>query len=140
MQLNISHVRYTYPGAAETAVNDVTVVFREGWTGLVGNNGCGKTTLALIAAGILTPDAGKMCIRDRTWASPLGRHGHLRPLRQGAPEYPIIYMEGPGGPRKGRAHAINGTGVPCKRKNAAGATPRQDCRIIGGLLDTPRDR
>lgn len=78
MQLNISHVRYTYPGAAETAVNDVTVVFREGWTGLVGNNGCGKTTLALIAAGILTPDTGTVlpalssayCPQDSTVVPP----------------------------------------------------------------------
>lgn len=58
MQLNLTHLTYTYPGATAPALEDVTVTLRLGWTGLVGDNGCGKTTLALIACGKLRPDAG----------------------------------------------------------------------------------
>lgn len=58
MQLNLSHVGYTYPGAAVPAISNITATFPSGWTGLIGDNGCGKTTLALVAAGVLTPDVG----------------------------------------------------------------------------------
>ena len=63
MQLNISHVSYTYPGAVRPAIADVSAVFAQGWTGVIGNNGCGKTTLARVAAGILDPDAGSVAPR-----------------------------------------------------------------------------
>lgn len=36
----------------------VTLTFAAGWTGIVGDNGCGKSTLAAVAAGRLHPDAG----------------------------------------------------------------------------------
>lgn len=58
MQLNLTHLTYTYPGATAAALEEVTLTLRPGWTGIVGDNGCGKTTLALIACGKLRPDAG----------------------------------------------------------------------------------
>lgn len=58
MQLELSHITYTYPDAATPALSDVTAVFPQGWTGLLGDNGCGKTTLARVAAGLLEPDSG----------------------------------------------------------------------------------
>lgn len=58
MQLNLNHVSYTYPGAAHFAVHEVTAVFPQGWTGIVGDNGCGKSTLAATACGMLVPDMG----------------------------------------------------------------------------------
>ncbi len=58
MQLNINHVCYTYPGTSRPVFKDLNTVFATGWTGLIGDNGCGKTTLALIASGLLTPDSG----------------------------------------------------------------------------------
>ncbi len=58
MQLNINRVTYSYPGAAFPALTDISAVFAIGWTGLIGDNGCGKTTLALIAAGRIEPDSG----------------------------------------------------------------------------------
>lgn len=58
MQLALSRVSYTHPAAQDPILNDVTLAFPEGWTGLLGDNGCGKSTLARIACGALEPDAG----------------------------------------------------------------------------------
>lgn len=60
MQLNLSHITYTYPGAALAAVDDVTLTLPQGWTGIIGDNGAGKSTLAHLATGDLTPDAGSV--------------------------------------------------------------------------------
>lgn len=58
MQLTFSGVSYTYPSTQEPVLKNVSVVFPEGWTGLLGDNGCGKSTLAKVAWGLLVPDAG----------------------------------------------------------------------------------
>ena len=58
MQLSLSNIEYAYPSAAEPALQGVTATFPQGWTGIVGDNGSGKTTLALVACGLLQPDAG----------------------------------------------------------------------------------
>ena len=60
MQLVLSGVRYAYPAAREAVLNNVTITFPTGWTALLGDNGCGKTTLAKIACGLLAPDAGSV--------------------------------------------------------------------------------
>lgn len=60
--------------AAEPAIRGVTATFPRGWTGVVGDNGGGKTTLALVACGILRPGAGSVspalvarhCAQDAT--------------------------------------------------------------------------
>ncbi len=78
MQLDLSHIDYTYPGAAAPALHGIDAVFPCGWTGIIGDNGCGKTTLALIAARLLKPDAGSVhpqlfsayCPQDSTEAPP----------------------------------------------------------------------
>lgn len=58
MLLSLDSISYRYPGTVSPAVDDISAVFPAGWTGIVGDNGCGKTTLAKIAAGLLVPDAG----------------------------------------------------------------------------------
>ena len=58
MQLLLSHVTFAYPSAQNPVLNNLTVAFPTGWTGLLGDNGCGKTTLARVATGELTPSAG----------------------------------------------------------------------------------
>jgi macrolide transport system ATP-binding/permease protein len=63
MQLVLSHITYTYPGSSEPALRDVSVTFPQGWTGIVGDNGGGKTTLACVACGLRAPDAGSVAPR-----------------------------------------------------------------------------
>ena len=58
MQVTLSNVTFSYPGASAAVLDSISAVFPEGWTGIVGNNGCGKSTLARIAAGLLAPDRG----------------------------------------------------------------------------------
>ena len=58
MQLSLSGVTFAYPSAQQPILTDVSVTFPVGWTGLLGDNGCGKTTLARIACGDLAPDRG----------------------------------------------------------------------------------
>ena len=57
--LKFEHVSFAYPGMASPLLADVDAYFPEGeWTGVVGANGCGKTTILRLAAGELDPTAG----------------------------------------------------------------------------------
>lgn len=58
--LTLSHITYTYPGSSKPALQKVSATFAQGWTGIIGNNGCGKSTLARIACGLITPDGGSV--------------------------------------------------------------------------------
>lgn len=58
MQLSLQSITYTYSSSVEPILHNVSVVFPQGWTGLLGDNGCGKTTLAKIACGQLAPQEG----------------------------------------------------------------------------------
>ncbi len=63
MQLNLSHIAFTYPDAKSPTIDDVSATFPTGWTGLIGDNGCGKSTLAKIAARLIAPDSGSVSPR-----------------------------------------------------------------------------
>ncbi len=63
MLLSLDSISYCHPGAAAPALDGISAVFPDGWTGIIGDNGCGKTTLAKIAAGLLAPDAGTVSPR-----------------------------------------------------------------------------
>lgn len=63
MQITLNDVSYSYPNSTQTVLDGVRAVFPVGWTGIIGNNGCGKSTLARIATGTLMPDSGTVSPR-----------------------------------------------------------------------------
>lgn len=63
MQITLNDVSYSYPGSTQTVLDGVRAVFPVEWTGIIGNNGCGKSTLARIATGMLAPDSGTVSPR-----------------------------------------------------------------------------
>ena len=63
MQLSLQHLAYAYPSCVNPVLRDVSATLPCGWTGLVGDNGCGKSTLARVACGRLAPDSGAVAPR-----------------------------------------------------------------------------
>ena len=70
MILSAQHVSYTHRSKRRSAsftLRDVTLTIERGsLTGLLGPNGCGKTTLLRLLAGILQPDAGVVTFDGRS--------------------------------------------------------------------------
>lgn len=63
MQLTFNHPAFTYPASAEPVLVGASATLPAGWTGLVGDNGCGKSTLARVLCGLVTPDGGTVAPR-----------------------------------------------------------------------------
>ena len=60
MALSFASVYFSYPSSVEPVLKDVSVEFHSGWTGITGDNGAGKSTFLMLAAGLLEPQAGKI--------------------------------------------------------------------------------
>ena len=58
MALAFHHITFTHENALAPLLEDVSAHFPEGWTGIVGVNGAGKTTVLHLAAGELQPEQG----------------------------------------------------------------------------------
>lgn len=58
MPIVLSDVTFAYPRATKPLIHNLSLTFAIGWTCLLGDNGCGKTTLAKLAAGLLEPQQG----------------------------------------------------------------------------------
>lgn len=59
LPLKLEGVGFTYPGADEAALTDLSVRIDEGFTVVLGPNGSGKSTLALLLAGA-EPSSGRV--------------------------------------------------------------------------------
>lgn len=63
--LRFDDVSYRYPGGTKDAVSNVTFEIRSGESvALVGRSGSGKTTIADLLLGLLTPTAGRIAFDD----------------------------------------------------------------------------
>jgi len=58
VNLQFVDVSFRYDTSSEIILSSLNLHFTRGWTGIVGANGVGKTTVAKIAAGILVPSSG----------------------------------------------------------------------------------
>lgn len=59
--LLMNHIRYRYSKKDDLILSDITLEARQGEVvGLIGENGCGKTTLGKVIAGLLKPSSGKV--------------------------------------------------------------------------------
>jgi ATPase subunit of ABC transporter with duplicated ATPase domains len=56
--LRFNSVYFSYPSTVEPVLRGLNLEFREGWTGVTGDNGAGKSTFLMLASGILEPQAG----------------------------------------------------------------------------------
>ena len=77
----LADVTYTYPDAQQPALEHLNLTIRARSTvGFVGSSGAGKSTLVDLLLGLLTPEAGEVCIDDtplgpgnvRHWQAALG--------------------------------------------------------------------
>ena len=60
----LDHISYAHPSQPPLFA-DLSAVFSAPLTGLIGDNGCGKTTLMRLILGDLTPDSGSLAAPER---------------------------------------------------------------------------
>lgn len=62
--ITLDHISYAYPSQPPLFA-DLSAVFSAPLTGLIGDNGCGKTTLMRLILGDLTPESGSVVAPER---------------------------------------------------------------------------
>jgi ABC-type cobalamin/Fe3+-siderophores transport system ATPase subunit len=62
-EIQLKNVSFYYPETTRLVFNDITLDLPGGITTLVGQNGTGKSTLLLLAAGVLLPSEGTVLLK-----------------------------------------------------------------------------
>ena len=62
--VSIAHLHFAHPSQPPLFA-DLSAVFSAPLTGLIGDNGCGKTTLMRLILGDLTPDSGSLAVPEQ---------------------------------------------------------------------------
>jgi ATP-binding cassette, subfamily B, bacterial PglK len=69
--VELRSVGYTYPTGVRPVVSALDLSFAKGtWTALVGATGSGKTTIADLLMGLLSPQSGELCVDGRPLSTP----------------------------------------------------------------------
>jgi ABC-type bacteriocin/lantibiotic exporter with double-glycine peptidase domain len=55
LSILFQNVSFTYERSTQPLIRDLSVHFPQGWTGIVGANGVGKSTILKLATGGLDP-------------------------------------------------------------------------------------
>ena len=127
--LLFQHVSFSYDTAIEPLFDGLEAAFPTGWTGIVGANGTGKTTLLKLAAGILQPTRG--AIRS---PGPVRRLCEQRTDESAGRTARISWLphDGSAAELRGRL-ALGGTGAAAGRPSAtASASGRRSPWPSGG--------
>jgi ATPase subunit of ABC transporter with duplicated ATPase domains len=64
LSIQFQNVSFTYDRATQPVISDLSVHFTRGWTGVVGANGAGKSTILKLATGALEPQEGRVIIPE----------------------------------------------------------------------------
>ncbi|MGD8523323.1 MAG: ATP-binding cassette domain-containing protein [Desulfobacterales bacterium] len=64
LSIQFQDVSFTYDRATQPLIRDLSAHFMRGWTGIVGANGVGKTTILKLATGGLEPQQGRVIIPE----------------------------------------------------------------------------
>lgn len=64
--LSVHQLTYAYPTSVTPVIKNLNCQFEIGWTGIVGPNGCGKTTLLKLITGHIQADEGQIVLPGKT--------------------------------------------------------------------------
>ena len=64
LSILFQNVSFTYERSTQPLIRDLSVHFPQGWTGIVGANGVGKSTILKLATGGLDPQQGRVMIPE----------------------------------------------------------------------------
>lgn len=60
--IQITDLSFTYEGSPVEVISGLTITLSPGWTGVIGANGVGKSTLIALLAGDLSPSTGRIVV------------------------------------------------------------------------------
>ena len=123
--IEVAGVEFAYPRTRAPALTGVSFQLAPGSSlGIVGESGSGKTTLGRLLIGALTPTAGEVLVKGRTWDS-VGRRDSLRRSVQ-------MVFQDPYGALNPMLTAIGAVTEACQV--AGGMTKAAACRRAEALL------
>jgi cobalt/nickel transport system ATP-binding protein len=64
--LELRNISYRYPQAKAPILNQLNFMLEDKQLGIIGANGCGKTTLLHIMVGLIAPDEGELLFQGKT--------------------------------------------------------------------------